>query len=168
MLFKSKNISFQPLYKSPEQPQQCHESFHEAVKPVILCGQFFGLVPVDNLLQPDEKKLEFRWKSIKTIYSLIFLFLGSIESAVGIRRFIRLGFNIHFTESLLFLITAMIKALLMFLIGRKWKEIMVKWRKCENIFLQSPFDIDGWKLKTKLRFVAMLFFCFVLGEQRWL
>ena len=94
---------------SPFHTQTCIEqqleSFHEAIGPVIFCGQIFGLIPVDNVLQPDVKKLEFRWKSKKTIYSLIFLFFGSVESAVGIRRFVRLGFNIHFTENFLFLIT---------------------------------------------------------------
>lgn len=123
------------------------------------------MIPVDNLLQPDEKKLEFRWKSKKTIYSLIFLFFGSIESAVGMRRFVRLGFNIHFTEKFLFLITAMVKAVLMFQLGRKWKKIMMEWRSCENIFLNTPFvNNNGWRLRTKLRFVATIFLILMLGE----
>lgn len=148
-----------------DKPQQIHESFHEAFGPVLLVGQFFGLIPCDNVLQSDEKKIQFRWKSPKTIYSLIFLFFGSIECAVGIRRFIRLGFNIHFVESLIFFLSAMIKAMLMFQLGRKWPSIMEKWRNCENVFLQSPYESNGWKLKKKLRFVAFIFISFVLSKQ---
>lgn len=124
-------------------------------------------MPCENVLQPDERKLDFQWKSKKTIYSLIFLAMGSIESIVGVRRLIRLGFNIHFVESLLFFITAMIKAILMFHLGRKWKEIMIKWKNFESTFLQSPYEKhDGWRLKTKLRVVGVIILCFVLGNMR--
>lgn len=122
-------------------------------------------MPCENVLQKDEKKLEFRWKSPRTIYSLVFLFFTSIECSVGIRRLIRLGlYNIHYAETFLFFITAMTKFLMMLQLGRNWKKIMVKWRDFENVFLQYPYTYKGVRLKTRVRFIAAFFIIFMFGK----
>jgi gustatory receptor len=130
-----------------------HPSFHEAVGPVLTYGQFFGLLPADGVLSNDEEKVKFRWKSVKTIYSMIFLFCGTVESGLGTRRLLRLGFNINFAEGLLFFILAMFRAFVFFNLARKWNVIMRLWKKCESPFLQPPYKVNGWSLKTKIKVI---------------
>lgn len=124
-------------------------------------------MPTENVLQKDEEKLKFRWKSPRTIYSLIFLFFCTLECIFGTRRLIRLGmYNIHFAETFMFFITAIVKFLIMFRLGRNWKDIMVKWRSFENVFLQHPYTHKGLKLKIRVRCVAAFFFVFMLGNKK--
>lgn len=144
---------------------QLYESFHESVGPVLYVAHFFGLMPCENVLNNDENKLEFKWKSPRTIYALFFLIFTTIECIVGCRRMIRLGlYNVHFVESFLFFTTAVIKFLIMFQLGKKWKKIMIRWRSYENVFLQHPYEFHGMRLKHQVRWVASFFIIFVLGE----
>jgi len=139
-------------------------SFHESIGPVLAVGQFFGMLPVDGVLSKDVDYLEFRWKSPKTIYSMIFLLFGTIESCLGTRRLLRLGFNIHFAEGLSFFITAMVKSIMMFQLARKWKMIMKTWQSCEDFFLKPPYCIKGINLKTKLVAVSSFLLIFTFGK----
>ncbi|KAL7038081.1 hypothetical protein ACKWTF_009446 [Chironomus riparius] len=152
------------LVKSQLDTIQKHESFHQAVGPALLLGQLFGMLPVDGVLAKSEKDLNFRWKSPKTIYSILFLVFGTIESSVATRRLLRLGFNIHYAEGFLFYITAMIRAYMVFFMGRKWKFIMTKWKDCEDVFLRDPYKTKGWSLSRRLRIVFTIAVLLVLTE----
>lgn len=131
---------------------------------MLLFGQLLGMLPVDGILSKSEKDLKFRWRSPKTIYSIIFLFCGTIESSVATRRLLRLGFNIHYAEGFLFYITAMIRAYYIFRLGMKWTLIIQKWRSCEDVFLREPYTIKGWKLSRKIRIVFAILMFFVICE----
>lgn len=152
------------LVKTQLDSTQKHESFHQAVGPALLLGQLFGMLPVDGVLAHSEKDLNFRWNSPKTIYSIFFLFCGTIESCLGTRRLLRLGFNIHFAESFLFFITAMIRAYMLFFLGRKWKFIMMRWHNCENVFLREPYKTKGWSLSRRIRVVFTIAVLLVLSK----
>lgn len=111
------------------------------------------MIPVDGVLSGDESQLQFRWKSLKTIYSMTFLFCGTVESCLGTRRLLRLGFNIHYVEGLMFFTLAAIRAFIFFRLARNWQDIMKMWSKSENVFLFEPYHVKGFSLKTKLRAV---------------
>lgn len=125
-------------------------SFHNSVGYAFVYGQFFGLLPFDGVLAKDENQVEFRWKSLKTIYSLIFLFCGTAESAMGIRRLLRLGFKLNFAEGLLFFILSMVRSFILFHLARNWKTIIKRWRTCEDVFLRDPYRVKGWSLRRKI------------------
>lgn len=126
-------------------------SFHQSIGPVLAYGQFFGMLPVDGVLAKDETQLEFRWKSLKTIYSVIFLLLGTIESCLGTRRLLRLGFKLNFAEGLLFFVSAMVRAFIIFFLARRWKCIIKRWRETEEVFLRPPYKVRGWSLSARIR-----------------
>lgn len=139
-------------------------SFHQSVGPALACGQLFGMLPVDGICAEDESQVEFRWKSIKTIYSMVFLFCGTVESGMGTRRLLRLGFNIGFAEGLLFFVTAMIRAFIIFRLARKWKDIIKEWRKCEDVFLKPPYKVTGRSLSFRIRTMFFVFVALSIGK----
>jgi gustatory receptor len=141
-----------------------HESFYQAVGPALWFGQFFAMLPVGGVLGKSVDDLNFSWRSPQAIYSMIFLICGSIETVVGTRRLIRLGFNIHLAEAFLFFTTTMFRAFFIFRLATKWKTIMVKWRELEDVFLSEPFKVTGWKLSRIIRVVFGFLMAFVLGE----
>lgn len=149
--------------KDVEEEDQ-NPSFHQSVGPALAYGQFFGLLPVDGVLEKDENRVEFRWRSIKTIYSMIFLFCGTVESCLGTRRLLRLGFKINFAEGLLFFITAMVRAFIVFRLARHWKEIIKRWRHCEDVFLKPPYRVRGWSLSLRIRVIFILLAALSAGK----
>ena len=136
-----------------------NKSFHESIGPVLTFGQFFAMLPVNGILSNDEDNLRFHWKSIRTIYSIIFLILGSIESCLAIRRLVVIGFSIGYAEAILFYILSMVRSLMIFRLAMKWKSIMLYWRKRENVFLKKPYIMTKCSLRCKLS----IFFGFVVG-----
>lgn len=123
------------------------------------------MMPVDGILSDDESQLKFRWKSLKTIYSLMFLFCGTVESCLGTRRLLRLGFSINYVEGLVFFILAAVRAYIFFFLARKWSEIMKMWKKCEIVFLHEPYKVTGWSLSLKLRLVFCIMAIFVISKK---
>jgi hypothetical protein len=139
-----------------------HESFHQAIGPCLVLSQFFGMLPVQGIMDKSENNLKFEWKSVRTFYALLFLLFGGIDSATGIRRFFRLGFNIKFAEALLYFLSAIIRAGFLLKIATKWQEIMMKFHECEKSFLHHPYEKKkGLTLTTRIR---VFFFTNVLGS----
>lgn len=141
-------------------------SFQQSVGPVLAFGQLFGLLPVDGVLERNESQLKFRWKSAKTIYSMVFLFCGTVESCLGTWRLLRLGFKLNFAEGLLFFIAAMVRAFLIFRLARKWNQIMLHWRSCEDVFLKEPYKVKGWSLSLRLRVIFSILSILAIGKNQ--
>lgn len=142
-----------PNKMSDEKKNSENPSFHQSVGPILVYGQFFGLLPVDGVLSKDESQVKFRWKSIKTIYSMFFLLCGTIESCLGSRRLLRLGFNVNFAEGLLFFILSAVRGFIFFNMARQWNKIIRRWRFAEDAFLKLPYKVKGWSLSFRLRLV---------------
>lgn len=52
------------------------DSFHRAVAPVATFVQFLGLMPVCGMSNSDANRLEFKWKSFRTIGTLAYIAYG--------------------------------------------------------------------------------------------
>lgn len=152
-LIKVKSVDSEKV--KPKENYDDNPSFHRSVGYALAYGQLFGLLPVDGVLASDEKAIKFRWRSVKTIYSMIFIFCGTIESLLGTRRLLRLGFKINFAEGLLFFIAAIMRALILFRLARNWNGFMARWRECEDVFLRPPYRVPGWSLRRQ---ITTLFF----------
>jgi gustatory receptor len=124
------------------------------------------MLPVDNVLSDDENQLRFQWKSLKTIYSMIFLFCGTVENCLGTRRLLRLGFNIQYVEGLVFFMLASVRGFMFFHLARNWKEIIKMWNRNESVFLQLPYKVKSWSLKSKLRMTFIVFI--ILTISKWI
>lgn len=143
-----------------------NESFHEAVGPCLAFGQFYGILPVVGVTEPDVYKLKFKWNSLRTIYSLFFIILGGIDSCAGIHRFFRKKFNIGFAEALLFFISGITKFTFLFILATQWRKIMKKWFELEKPFLHSPYKgLRGWKLKTRIRVNFFVLIIISIGKK---
>lgn len=126
-------------------------SFHDAIGPVLLVSSFFGLMPVNNVNSNDIADIDFRWKSVKTIYSLTFIICGSIECLLYFRLCMDKGLTLVATSSLSFYVTSVLGAIYIFNFATNWKRLMKLWYKSEKIFLKAPYTVNGWPLKRKIR-----------------
>jgi len=123
------------------------------------------MLPVNGILSNDEDNLRFQWTSIRTIYSIIFLILGGIESCLAIRRLFVIGFSIGYAEAILFYILSMVRSLMIFRLAMKWKSIMLYCRQREDVFLRKPYVMTKWSLKFKLSIFIRFIIIIVLGNR---
>lgn len=141
-----------------------NKSFHESIGYFTAFSQCFALLPVLNVLQPDESKLRFSWKARRTIYTLIWLIFASIEGICVIKRRIKHGFSVNYVETLMFFILSPARAAILFNLARHWKNIMQYWRRCEDGFLKYPFKEKGLKLMTKCKIILVTLILQTFGE----
>lgn len=142
-----------------------NKSFQESVGRLFAFGQFFGMLPVINITSSDENQLKFQWRSLRTIYSCLFIVLASIEAFMATWRIITIGFTVAFAETMMFFIISVIRAILMLRLAIKWKAIMKYWRQREDVFLNLPYEQKGWSLKRKITVVFVIMTLALFGRK---
>lgn len=125
-------------------------SFHEAIGPVLFVAQFFGLMPVDGVKSREISSLCFRWKSMKTIYSLTFVIFGSVECLLCLRLLFHRGMTLAYCSSLTFYTISVLGAIYFIKLASKWKHLMKVWYDCEKVFLRAPYKMHGLSLKRTI------------------
>ena len=134
------------------------KSFHQAIGPILVIGQIFGLMPIQGILGKDIDSLKFRWISLRTIYSIFFLTSGTIEATMVVVRLVRMGLCLNYVGGILFFVSSMLRAVLLFQMARKWKKIMTFWTQCEYVFLRPPYkEVKGWSLSMRIRVIGVFF-----------
>lgn len=126
-------------------------SFHDAIGPILMVAQVFGLMPADGVNAKDISNINFRWKSLKTIYSLTFLICGAVECLLCFRLMFKGGVTLGYSSSLSFYFISMMGAFFIFKLATKWKKIMKLWFESEKVFLKFPYAICGMTLKQRIR-----------------
>jgi len=132
--------------------------------PIVKISQFFGILPVDNITSKEISSLQFQWKSIKIIYSLVFLTCASIECILCIRMGFKNGLSLIYINTLSFYSISTFNTIYIFTLARKWRQIMDSWYEHERIFLKLPYTINGWSLRRKIVMWSTLFGLLAISE----
>lgn len=140
-------------------------SFHEAIGPVLWISQFFGILPANGVCSKDISNISFRWTSLKTVYSLLFLICGWIECLLSLRLLVTRGISISQASSSSFLLTSIVGACSLFGIAQNWNMLMKFWYDSEKVFLEAPYKVCGWPLKRKIQLWAATIGILSLGNQ---
>lgn len=143
-------------------------SFYDAIKPILRISQFFGIIPVDNINNNEIFTLKFQWKSIKTIYCLVFLTCASIECILCIRMGFKNGLSLIYVNTLAFYSISTLNAIFIFTLARKWRIIIEFWFEHEKVFLKAPYTVDGWSLKRRIVVWSILIGILMSGELKFL
>jgi Trehalose receptor len=131
-------------------------SFHDAIGPILKIVQIIGIMPVDGVNGKDISNINFKWKSLKTVQSLLFLICGVIESVLCLRLVTKSGMTLGLSSAISFYVTSMVGAIFIFKLAVKWKEIMKFWYEREKVFLKFPYTVCGISLKRRIRLWAAL------------
>lgn len=130
-------------------------SFFAAIGPILQISQWFGLMPVDGVNSKNISSVKFRWKSLKSLYSFLFVVCGSIEAILCIRLILHRGLTLGYSITLCFQLSSMSVAIFQINLATKWKSFMELWYQKESVFLKAPYRVRGWTLKQKIRFWTM-------------
>jgi gustatory receptor len=139
-------------------------SFHDAIGPILKISQCFGILPVNNVNSKDISNIAFNWKSMKTIYSIIFIASGTVECVLAARMMLKQRISLGNSSALCFYVTSVIGAFCMLRLASKWNRLMRFWYDSEKVFLQPPYTVSGWPLKRKIFLWAGVYYALALRK----
>lgn len=73
------------------------------VAPILIVGQLFGNLPIIGITIKNCENLQFKWRSFRTIYAIVYLLLGRIEFFLAVFRGFMIGINIRFTGKYIYI-----------------------------------------------------------------
>ncbi|XP_017472222.1 PREDICTED: gustatory receptor for sugar taste 64b [Rhagoletis zephyria] len=153
----------------PKQQEQQDQTFHQCVSKVLFISQFFGLLPVKNLLADDVERVQYNWCSIHTLYSASIILLNGLEfMTVGYLVF-KAGINFHSSGTISLFVICMLEHIYFWRLAINWPFIMRAWRRTEEIFLRAPYRIYAtYNMKTRVYALTSLVMCCAFGEHAFL
>ena len=126
-------------------------SFYDAIRPIIFVVQFFGILPVNVWSSNQLSRVTFKWKSLKSIYSILLIIFGLIKLIFLLRFTIIHGISLGYVSLLSFYLASLLGSCCFFKLAIKWKQLMKLWFESEKVFLKTPYTVRGQSLKMRLR-----------------
>ncbi|KAK4880222.1 hypothetical protein RN001_008368 [Aquatica leii] len=104
--------------------------FHNLIKHSVLLAQFFALLPVNGVTL-EESKLEFKWLSFRTFYTVITGFLLLLYTACVLIYTVINSDNFFSFVVVVWNVRAILCTVLFFWISGRWSALIEFWKKVE-------------------------------------
>lgn len=114
------------LCKNRVTPDSCVGSFHEAIKPMLVIGQFFGVMPVSNVTAACPNSLRFSWKSLRVFFSIFVTASCGFVACSTIYWTLSKKLEFGKMVILVFYVTNFLSFVCFFKLAKEWPELMVK------------------------------------------
>lgn len=155
----------------------CRSDFCEAIWPFLVAGQLFGLLPVIRVKDRVASQLQFKWASLRTVYSLCILTILSFytiflifETCVDSNTYATIGLWTNqiqfgrlsklnlFLALLLFYVSNTCGIISLFILAKQWPALMDDWRAVEEILPSFKNQKQRKNFIFKIRMIALLIF----------
>ncbi|XP_063709343.1 gustatory receptor for sugar taste 64a-like [Culicoides brevitarsis] len=150
--FRSFAILAKPNQTQISRPSR--NSFHRVIFPILFVTQCFGLFPVQGISGSHTYHLRFKWLSFRTFFSFVTALIGCLMAFLEVQRLERQKVSAKNVSGVLFMLIAIMIAIIFIFVAKKWRLIMMFWEKNENIFLKAPYKQTN-KLRRKISMSAM-------------
>lgn len=70
------------------------KSFHKSMAFVLILAQCFGQLPIQGITSPDVQALQFKWKSWRTLYSILICIGATFVSLMQVVKLLTRGMNL--------------------------------------------------------------------------
>lgn len=118
-----------------------------------MIAQLFGLFPLDNISSNNPDAIKFKWKSFRTIFSLLFLLSSfSVAFLVLYKKAEEGSLSPSNIIGFIFYGNCACVCLFFFLLSQHWQKIMIFWSKSEQCFstLKYKNNLKSWSLKKRI------------------
>lgn len=151
--------------------QHCSQSssttmgtFHEAIKPILVIAQLFGVLPVENITAKDPSTMKFRWKSLRFFFAVFVTLCCGIEAILTIYWTLRKRVEFGKMVYLVFYVTNFLSFVCFLILARNWPTLMVKWHEVERKLPPPRTKSERRSLLVRMRSIAAIILTISLIE----
>lgn len=139
-------------------------SFHNAIKPALVIGQFFGGMPVTNVTSKYPSSLKFTWKSLRSVYAVFVTLSVGWEALLTLywtfSRHLEFGKMVY----LVFYVTNFMSFFCFFILATKWPDLMMLWHDVEKKFPPYRSKSERCRLRVRMRNIVAIILIMSLIE----
>ncbi|XP_020801479.1 gustatory receptor for sugar taste 61a [Drosophila serrata] len=140
------------------------DTFYKAIRPYLCVAQFFGVMPLANILSRDPQNVKFKVRSLATGITGLFLLLGGLKTIIGANVLFKAGLNAKNMVGLVFLIVGIINWLNFVGFARSWSQIMLPWSSLDILMLFPPYKRCKRTLRSKINIIVISVGCLGLVD----
>ncbi|XP_017020313.1 gustatory receptor for sugar taste 61a [Drosophila kikkawai] len=140
------------------------DTFYRAIRPYLCVAQFFGVMPLANILSRDPQDVKFKVRSLGAGVTVLFLLLGGLKTLIGAYVLIKAGLNAKNMVGLVFRIVGIINWLNFVGFARSWSQIMLPWSSLDILMLFPPYKQCKRTLRSKVNIIVISVGCLGLVD----
>lgn len=144
------------LFQKAPSKATCVGSFHQAIQPIIIFAQFFGVMPVSDVSCKCPSKLTFTWKSFRLAYATFVMLSCGLEAVSSIVWTFRTRAEFGKMVILVYYITNFLSFVCFLRLAQAWPELMVKWHDTEKHLPQMRTDKEKQGMCRRIRTTAVV------------
>ncbi|XP_055633908.1 gustatory receptor for sugar taste 64b-like [Toxorhynchites rutilus septentrionalis] len=114
-------------------------SFHQAVAPVLFLGQCITLIPVVGIFNATSRNTHFKLRSVRCVYSILYLTIGGVYCLLDARRCILKGLNVTSFGDLVYTVVVYTAAVFFLFVALQWQSILKEFENCEKLLLSDAY-----------------------------
>ena len=164
--FSSTQISFLNRANNNKQDKLYNGSFHEAIGPILVVAQCFGVMPVQGIRDKFASNVSFNWKSFRVFYS-IFITLSMFGETL---------FTVYWTFSkrvefgkliqLVFYMTNCLSFICFYMLAKKWPALILMWQNVEKNLPPLETQYNKAQLAKKIRTITTVVLALSLSKKK--
>lgn len=129
-------------------------------------AQFFGIMPVINILARDVSQIHFKWMSLRTMYVLFCCSCLAIYDVFTIAWMMKEGVEFSRIVTVIFYTSNMIAGFCFLQLSIGWPKIIRRWQATEDLMSPLLKDQSQRSLKIKLQVLAIVILLLSLSESK--
>lgn len=152
------------MQKIPQGNFMYDGTFFEAVSPVLIVAQFFGIMPLYGLRSKCFLDLKFNLISLRTFYSLVCIVGISCICLANFAIMFQFGFDFGKFVTTMFYTGNLLGLICLLNLAKHWKVLMQSFNRVESKL--PPFEThhEKYELFLKIRFISRLMLSMGLGK----
>lgn len=131
---------------------------------VMSFAQFFGTMPLINVLSTDVSQMKFKWVSLRTVYSIFCCVCLIGYDVLTIKWVLNEGVEFSRCVTIIFYTSNVVVMMFFLRLAKHWPKIIRRWKATEDLMSPLLKERSAKQLKKKLIFLAILVMSLALSK----
>ena len=159
-------ISFLNRANNNKQDTLYNGSFHEAIGPILVLAQCFGVMPVQGVREKFASNVTFNWKSFRVFFALFITWSMFGETLSTIYWTFSQRVEFGKLIQLVFYLTNCLSFICFYFLAKKWPALILMWQNVEKNLPQLDTQFDKVQLAKKIRTIAIVILSLSLSKKK--
>ena len=134
----------------------CGGSFHQAVYPLTLIAQCFGVMPINKISAKCPSSLHFTWKSFRFAFAIFVMISCGLESVLAISWTFSTRVEFGKMVILMFYVTNFLSFYCFLRLAKDWPGLMKEWHEVEKRLPQTEKKTEKFAMSRRIRKTAAI------------